>query len=61
MNMENKILVLDLNRLPEGFIKDTLDATRKYYESEYGLKVLIVDSSRQNIQGNVNNPPAYFI
>lgn len=64
-NISDKILVIDINYLPSDFksINGT-DDVREYLESIYGCKVLLIDTSRQNTQGNSYSKtpqPAYFI
>lgn len=62
-NIENKsILVIDINYLPSELKQGSYVEVSKILESMYGYKVLLIDGSRQNIQGAENkNKPAYFI
>lgn len=64
-NISDKILVIDINYLPSDFkLINGTDDVREYLESIYGCKVLLVDTSRQNTQGNSYSKtpqPAYFI
>lgn len=59
---ENKVLVIDINILPSEYKDKTTDEISQLLETKYGYKVLLIDGSRQNLQGVQNsNPPVYFI
>lgn len=63
-NIEDKsILVLDVNYLPSEFKGNTSAELSEYLQSIYGYKVLLIDGSRQNLQGSLSAQykPAYFI
>lgn len=62
MNMDtDKILVIDINYLPSEFREGTISDTKKRLEEDYKMKVLLIDSSKQNIQGATGLRPIYTI
>lgn len=59
--MENKILVVDVNCIMPELKGNPNDEIQKHFEKEYNCKVLLIDTSRVNINGqSVNNSPIYF-
>ena len=58
---EKSILVVDINYLPSEFKGKPLEYIREQLEQMYSCKVLLLDASRQNIQGSSQILPAYFI
>lgn len=62
--MENKrLLVIDINVLPsEVKDKSIEEATKEYRELYPNYEFLFINTSRQNMEGNIaNNPPVYAI
>lgn len=57
----DKILVVDINYIPLKFRKRTVDDVKNRLQKEYGMRVFLIDSSRQNIQGASNVKPIYTI
>lgn len=49
--MKNRILVLDLNMVPEKYRTGSLEELENLYENKYGCKVLLVDRSKINDGG----------
>jgi hypothetical protein len=62
-NKEKSILVIDINYLPSELKGNSCIELAKFLEPIYGYKVLIIDSSRQNLEGSRfdGHKPAYFI
>ena len=58
---EKSILVVDINYLPSVFKDKPLEDIREQLEQMYSCKVLLLDTSRQNIHGSSQILPAYFI
>ena len=62
--MENKrLLVIDINVLPsDARDKSIEDTTKEYRELYPNYDFLFINTSRQNMEGNVvTNPPVYVI
>lgn len=60
---EKYILIVDINYLPSELKEESFKDTKSKLEGWYGYKVLLIDGSRQNLQGLMNTQykPAYFI
>jgi len=62
--MENKniqVLVVDINYLTSEQREWSLEVLKETLEEEYGVKVILIDGSRQNIQGSpIHKLPIYF-
>ena len=56
-----RLLVVDITALPESYKDLNEDDIRNKLESEYGSKVLLIDTSRQNMAGNTVKNHVYFI
>lgn len=63
MKNKDRILVVDINYLPSEFKDRTVKQVRKELEKYYKEKVFLIDTSRQNINGeaNRNQPATYFV
>ena len=59
---EDKILVIDYNIILPQYKNDDVEELRQDLEKEYGCKVLLIDTSRYNIQGSslIKMPSAVF-
>ena len=58
----DKILVVDINVLPAEYKDKDTETVRQSLEVMFGVKVLVVDNSRQNIQGVISNKESiYFV
>jgi hypothetical protein len=60
---KNKILVVDIKYITTDLKSYNESDLRDKLEDLYGYFVFLIDSSRQNLQGDVseyNNPPIYF-
>jgi len=56
-----KILVVDVNYLISDYKKKDLDTVKSELEKEYGVKVVLIDSSKQNVHGLPSSlVPVYF-
>lgn len=61
-NFNNRLLVVDINYLPSEVKNKSLEEVKELLEQTYSCKVLLLDGSRQNMQGlNSNNLPVYFV
>lgn len=63
MKNKDRILVVDINYLPSEFKDRTVKQIREELEKQYKEKVFLIDTSKQNISGEVNRsqPATYFI
>ena len=60
-NNTTKLLVVDIVSLPSELKDLKFDDMKSKLEDDYECKVFLIDSSRQNIQGNISgNHPVYF-
>ena len=62
-NGEKRLIVIDINVLPlELKDKNIEDTTKEYRELYPNYDFLFINTSRQNMEGNVvTNPPVYVI
>ena len=62
-NKVGNILVVDITIIPTEYKGKPLQEVKTALESEYGCKVFLIDTSRQNMQGNqtISSVPVYFI
>jgi len=62
-NGEKRLIVIDINVLPlELKDKSIEDTTKEYRELYPNYDFLFINTSRQNMEGNVaTNPPVYVI
>lgn len=62
-NGEKRLIVIDINVLPlELKDKNIEDTTKEYRELYPNYDFLFINTSRQNMEGNIaTNPPVYVI
>ena len=54
-NTSDKLLVVDIVTLPSEYKDLKIEDIRNRLEKHYKCNVFLIDSSRQNTQGNINN------
>ena len=61
--MENKrLLVIDINVLPSEAKDKTIEDTTKEYRELYpNYDFLFINTSRQNMEGNISNNPLVYV
>jgi hypothetical protein len=61
VNIENKILVVNVDSILIEYKDQSSDEIKNMLEAKYGCKVFLIDTSRKNTQGtSINNLPVYF-
>ena len=62
MKNKKKLLVVDINSLPSEYKESgDMESTRKKLQKIYKCKVFLVDTSKQNTQGNQVFNTVYFV